>query len=102
LRFRRGTTLTMSPAHLFPQFLSLVLAILCVVVHGWTLNGVGPALLAVAGGFWEFWMQWLRHRNWLRHRDSGFVPGTQHLALSAAVGWFLGVVAAAVWVFRAT
>jgi hypothetical protein len=66
-------------------------AALSLLAHGWTSGGVGPAALASAGGAWQLGMQWLRHR------DSGFAPGTQHLALAAAVGWFLGVAGAAVW-----
>jgi hypothetical protein len=69
-----------------------------VFVHGWTLTGIGPAGLILAGTFWHLWMQWLRLRSWLRHRESGFAPGTQHLALSAAVGYGLGVTGALVWV----
>ena len=42
-------------------------------------------------------MQWLRHRSWLRHRDSEFAPGTQHLALLAAIGWLLCIVGACIW-----
>ena len=87
----------MNPGDLLLLFLSLAFAGLSLVAHGWTLNGVGPALLATAGGFWQLWMQWLRHRSWLRHKDSGFAPGTQHLAISAWLGWSLGVFAAVIW-----
>jgi hypothetical protein len=87
----------MSPTDLLLLLLSLALAALSLLAHGWTSGGVGPAALASAGGAWQLGMQWLRHRSWLRHRDSGFAPGTQHLALAAAVGWFLGVAGAAVW-----
>jgi hypothetical protein len=87
----------MNPTDFILLFCSLALAVVSLLAHGSTLSGVGPALLASAGGFWQLWMQWLRHRSWLRHRDSGFAPGTQHLALAAAVGWFLGTVGAAIW-----
>lgn len=87
----------MNPGDLILLFLSLALAAPSLLAHGWTLNGIGPALLSIAGGVWQIWMQWLRHRSWLRHRDSGFVPGTQHLALSAWLGWSLGVFAAVIW-----
>jgi hypothetical protein len=87
----------MNPSDFLLLFLSLGFAALSLLAHGWTLNGVGPALLATAGGIWQLWMQWLRHRSWLRHRDSGFVPGTQHLALSAWLGWSLAIGAAITW-----
>jgi hypothetical protein len=87
----------MNPTDFILLFLSLGLAALSIFNNGWTINGVGPALLVSAAGFWQFWLQWLRHRSWLRHRDSGSVPGTQHLAISAAVGWFLGTAGAAIW-----
>jgi len=25
--------------------------------------------------------EWLRHRSWLKHRDSGFAPSTQGIAM---------------------
>jgi hypothetical protein len=87
----------MNPMDFFALLLSLVFATLCLLAHGWTLNGVGPAVLSTAGGLWQLWMQWLRHKSYLRHRDSGFAPGTQHLACSATVGYGLGMVAAVVW-----
>jgi hypothetical protein len=87
----------MNPGDLLLLLLSLAFAGLCLLAHGWTLNGVGPAMLATAGGFWQHWMQWLRHRSWLRHKDSGFAPGTQHLAISAWLGWSLAVFVAVIW-----
>jgi hypothetical protein len=91
----------MNPTDFILVLMSLSCATISIVAQGWTLNGVGPALLATAGGFWQLWMQWVRHRSWVQHRDSGFAPGTQHLALSAAVGWFLGTVGAMTWVIMA-
>lgn len=91
----------MIPDGFFLLLLSLAVAGLSLLVHGWTLNGIGPALLATAAGFWQLWMQWLRHRSWLRHRDSGFVPGTQHLAISAWAGWGLAAFPAIVWAMLA-
>lgn len=91
----------MNPGGLLLLFLSLAFASLCLLVHGWTWSGVGPALLAMAGGFWQLWMQWLRNRSWLRHKDSGFVPGTQHLAISAWLGWSLGAYPAVIWAMLA-
>lgn len=87
----------MNPSDFILLLLSLGFAVLSLLAHGWTLNGVGPALLATTGGIWQLWMQWLRHRNWLRHRDSDFIPGTQHLAISAWLGWSLAVCAAVIW-----
>jgi hypothetical protein len=87
----------MSPTDFTLLFFSLAFAVLSLLAHGWTWNGAGPALLASAGGSWQLWMQWLRHRSWLRHRDSGFAPGTQHLALAAALAWSLTMVGAVVW-----
>jgi hypothetical protein len=87
----------MNPTDFILLFLSLAFAALSLLAHGWTLNGVGPALLATAGGFWQLWMQWLRHQSWLRHQESGFAPGTQHLATSAWLGWLVGIGAAMIW-----
>ena len=77
---------------------SIAGAVMSVLAQGWSLNGIGPAILSITGGLWHLWMQWLRHRSWLRHRDSGFAPGTQHLAIAAAVGWFLGLTGATIWI----
>jgi hypothetical protein len=62
---------------------TFVFAALSFLALGWTLNGIGPALLATSGRVWQLRMQWLRHRSWLHHKDSGFAPGTQHLVLAA-------------------
>ncbi len=91
----------MSPGDYLLLFLSLAFAAMNLLLHGWTLNGIGPALLSMAGGFWHVWMQWLRHRNWLRHKDADFIPGTQHLAISAWLGWSLGTFAAGIWAYLA-
>jgi hypothetical protein len=88
----------MNPMDFILLIVSIAVAVMSVVVQGWTLNGIGPALLASTGGIWQFWMQWLRHLSWLHHRESGSVPGTQHLAISAAVGWFLGMAGAMLWI----
>ena len=87
----------MNPTDFILLFLSLTVAAVSMLAHGWSLNGAGPALLASAGGTWQLWMQWLRHRSWLRHRDSGFAPGTQHLALAATVGWSILTLGALLW-----
>lgn len=88
----------MNPTDFFLLLVSLMVAAVSVLVRGWTFSGIGPAILASAGGFWQLWMQWLRHRSWLRHRDSGFAPGTQYLELSAAIGWMIGMGGALLWV----
>lgn len=88
----------MSPTDFFLLFVSLAFAAASIAAHGWTLNGIGPASIAAAAGFWQFWMQWLRHGSWLKHRDSGFAPGTQRLALSAAIGWMIGMLGALMWI----
>ena len=99
---RRTERLAWAPAMNPTDFLILivtwVLACCWVVAHGLTVNGIGPAALLLVGGTWNFWMQWLRHRSWLRHRDSGFAPGTQHLALLGGIGFLLCVSSATVWV----
>ena len=89
----------MTPMDFILLFLSAAVACLAVAAHGWTVQGLGPAALLIAAGVWQFWMQWLRHRSWLRHRDSGFAPGTQHLALSASIGYFLGITGGCVWLW---
>jgi hypothetical protein len=91
----------MNPADFILLFLALVFAVVNLCAHGWTLNGIGPALLSMTGSFWQLGMQWLRHRNWLRHRDSGFAPGTQHLAVSAWLGWSLMTFVAVIWAWVA-
>jgi hypothetical protein len=91
----------MNPSDFLLLIVSIGMAVLSVATQGWTINGIGPACLSTAGGIWHFWMQWLRHRSWLRHRDSGFAPPTQHLAISAAAGWFLGIVGATIWILMA-
>jgi hypothetical protein len=88
----------MNPMDIILLIVSVAAAVMSVLTQGWSLNGIGPAILSITGGLWHLWMQWLRHRSWLRHRDSGFAPGTQHLALSAAVGWFLGMTGALIWI----
>lgn len=87
----------MNPTDFILLFFSVAVAAVSLLAHGWSLNGAGPALLASVGGMWQLRMQHIRHRSWLRHRDSGFAPGTQHLALAAPVGWYLGTVGAAIW-----
>lgn len=87
----------MNPGDYLLLLLPLGFAAVSLLAHGWTLNGIGPAVLSTAGGFWQLWMQWLRHRSWLRHKDSGFAPGTQHLAISAWLGWSLTAFAALIW-----
>lgn len=88
----------MNPMDFALLILSIAVAAIGVFLAGWTLQGIGPAILAIMGGVWHFWMQWLRHRSWLRHRESGFAPGTQHLAISATVGFFLALTGALIWI----
>ena len=87
----------MNPGDLLLLLLSVGFAVMCLLAHGWTLNGIGPALLSTVGGIWQLWMQWLRHRSYLRHKDEDFIPGTQHLAISAWLGWSLTALAALIW-----
>ena len=87
----------MNPGDSILLFLSLAFAAVTLLAHGWTVNGIGPALVATAGGVWHLWMQWLRHRSYLRHRDSDFIPGTQHLAILGWLGWSLTALAAVIW-----
>lgn len=89
----------MNPMDFILLLVSAGFACLSVSIHGWTLNGLGPAALSVMGGVWQIWMQWLRHRSYLRYRDSGFAPGTQGLAFSAALGYFIGSVSSGIWLF---
>jgi lysylphosphatidylglycerol synthetase-like protein (DUF2156 family) len=89
----------MNPCDFILLLLSLGFAVISLLVHGWTLNGTGPVLLCTAGGFWQIWMQWLRHQSYLRHKNEDFIPGTQHLAISAWLGWSLTTFAALIWSF---
>ena len=70
-----------------------------VYIRGLTPSGIGPAVLLFLGGAWHIGMQWLRHRRWQRHRESGFAPGTQALDLLSATGFLLCVGGAVLWAF---
>ena len=65
--------------------------------RGRTPGDLGQATLFFLGGAWHTWFQWLRHRSWLRHRGSGFAPGTQHLAILAVGGLGFCLGGAALW-----
>lgn len=91
----------MNPGDYLLLLLSLAFAAVSLLAHGWTPNGIGPALLSTAGGFWQLWMQSLRHRNYLRHKDDEFIPGTQHLAIAAWLGWSLAAFSATTWAMLA-
>lgn len=90
----------MNPGDYLLFVLSLMLATMSLLLNGGTANGIGPALLATAGGGWNLGMQWLRDRNWRRHKDSDFVPGTQHLAIAGWLGWSLAIFPALIWTAR--
>jgi len=75
----------MNPGDFMLLLLSLAFAALNLTAHGWTLNGIGPAALSTAGEFWHLWMQWLRHQNWLRHKDSSFAPARS--TWQSLLGW---------------
>lgn len=87
----------MNPGDFLLLLLSVALAAAMILANGWTITGVGPAAVSVAAGLWQLWMQWLRHRSYLRHRNSGFVPPTQGLNMLAFAGWLLGTAAALIW-----
>ena len=55
--------------------------------------------IMLCGVGWCVLMEWLRHRSWVKHRDSGFSPGTQHLAMLAAAGMALAIIVTAVVFF---
>jgi hypothetical protein len=88
----------MNPTDFLILIVTWVLACCWILTQGLTLNGIGPAALLLVGGTWNFWIQWLRHRSWLDHRDSGFAPGTQPLALLGGIGFLFCVSSATVWV----
>jgi hypothetical protein len=55
-----------------------------------------PMLLTIAGVASIVIAEWLRHRSYLKHRKSGFVPGTQGIAMVGtfvAAGCFLAAIA---------
>jgi hypothetical protein len=91
----------MSPTDFVLLAISVTAGTFCVITRGWTMNGIGPATLLIAGGLWQLWMQWLRHRSWLQSRGRKSAPATQHLAISAALGWLLGIAGALVWILIA-
>lgn len=63
-------------------------------------KGILPLCIVLAGVAWWMLMEWLRHRSWKRHKDSGFAPGTQHLAMLAAAGVLLcSIIAVLVFIF---
>lgn len=47
----------MNPGDFILLLLSLAFAAVNLFAHGWTLNGVGAAVLSTAGAFWQLWMQ---------------------------------------------
>lgn len=89
----------MNPGDWILVVLPLLLSALALLLHGWTLAGIGPATLLTAGAVWYAGFQHLRHRSWLKHRDEEFVPGTQGLAMTAMVGWGLAAFTATAWLW---
>lgn len=53
-------------------------------------------VLLIGAIVWFAVFGWLRHRSWLRQRDSGFAPGTQRLSFAGSLGAFLLMFAAAI------
>ncbi len=49
--------------------------------------------LPIVAIIWFAFFEVLRHRAWLRHRATGFAPGTQGLSVAGSVGSFLLVLA---------
>ena len=41
---------------------------------------------------WFALFEWLRYRSWVKTRDSGFSPGTQHLVFLQMFGVLMGVI----------
>ena len=52
------------------------------------------AAFVVAAVVWVVVLEYLRYRSWKTHKGSGFVPGTQHLAIAASVGGAVLLIAA--------
>ena len=48
-----------------------------------------PPVLIVAAIGWYGFFEWLRHRSYKKHIQTGFAPGTQHLLTAGIVGAFL-------------
>ena|SRR5579871_2814272 len=86
-----------SPVALMSFVISLLVGTGLVVTAGPRPGAVGPAVLLITGAGWNLWMEELRHRSWLRHRDNGFAPGTQHLVLLGTFGGLLCSLAAVIW-----
>ncbi len=95
----RSRVEAMNPTDFLLLGVALVLASCSLAAHGPTMNGLGPAVLLIGGAFWHLAMQWLRHRSWQRHRDSGGAPGTQHLDLLGITGCLLCTSLACLWAF---
>ncbi len=66
-------------------------------LRGISWKDMGPAVLMIAGSGWYLWTDWLRYRVYVRHRNSGFVPGTQNLAIWGIVGCFACSFSSMVW-----
>lgn len=86
---------------LISMIVSLILAAGCFIA-AWMLSATpkvqkGLVCLGVVllGWAWNSFMGWLRHQSWLRHRDSGLVPGTQHLVVLGSIGVVLSLLTAA-------
>jgi hypothetical protein len=89
----------MNPGDWLLAILPLLLAAMALLLHGWTLSGIGPATLLTAGVVWYVTFQRLRHRSWLKHRNEEFVPGAQGLVMTAIAGWALAGIAAMAWLW---
>jgi hypothetical protein len=91
----------MSPVAVLMFLGTLLLAGFSLAAFGFTINTTGPPALYVLGAGWQLWMEWLRHRSALRHRHTGFMPGTQHLALMGTLGFGVCMTAGFVWLILA-
>ncbi len=78
---------------------SLVAPTASMTLTGFQLNHDGPLLLISLGTGFKLWMEWLRHRQWLKYKDSGFVPGSQHLSVLGSLGVCGGIWGAGLWLW---
>jgi hypothetical protein len=71
------------------------------------MKGITPTSAKISAGIvlvgfaWSIFTEWLRHRSWKKHKDSGFAPSTQHLAWWGTLGLLLCCVASILVLFFA-
>jgi hypothetical protein len=88
-----------SPVETVVFLVSLIPPVFLTAKIGFQIHTQGPLILIALGAGFRLWMECLRHRQWLEQRHTGFVSGSQDLALLGTLGFGGGVLGAAIWLF---